>query len=253
MGSSTKIIGMVAIVVTFIALSVSHIMSIVSPTASSGLSEEEVRDIVKDYIAQNPQEIMASIENHFNQQKQIKAAEAQNAIKNDWDKIANNPKDPIVGNPDGDVTVVEFFDYSCGYCRKVLPSIAQLLDVDKNVKVVFKELPILGQRSNMASMAALAVHDIAPEKYWDFHKALFEGRITTQTAILDKASKLGIDKEKLSQAPKSPSIQDTINNNQLLARRLGINGTPAFIINGELIPGAVGFETLLEEVNKARK
>jgi protein-disulfide isomerase len=149
--------------------------------------------------------------------------------------------------------LVEFYDYSCGYCKKVFPSVAKLIEEDKNLKVVFKEFPILGPNSVITAKAALAANIIAPEKYLEVHEKLMNSRITSKENLIDIVSSLGIDKDKLSSEMESDKVQKIIDDNKDLARDLGISGTPAFVIGDEFVPGAVSFEQMKEIIKQQRE
>ena len=142
--------------------------------ALSGAQQEQIEAVVREYILKNPEILVESLRGYEEKHRQATEEDAKKAmppIATRWKKIQPHP---VAGNPQGDVTIVEFFDYRCGYCKKVLPSIQELLKTDKNVRVVFKEFPILGPDSVIAAQAALAAWKIAPDKYLPFHLALME-------------------------------------------------------------------------------
>lgn len=224
--------------------------------AAEPLSDEQrgtVENIVRDYLLRNPEIIVESLRGYEERHRQASEKEARQAIATSGDALEKDPTSPVVGNPQGDVTLVQFFDYRCGYCKKVVPSIQELLKTDKNIRMVFKEFPILGPDSVTASHAALAAWKIAPDKYLPFHVALMESRGEMNEArVLETGKKVGIDVDKLKAAMSDPAIKATIDRNIELARKLQINGTPAFIIGGQLVPGAVDLATLREIVATAR-
>jgi protein-disulfide isomerase len=157
----------------------------------------------------------------------------------------------VAGNPDGDVTVVEFFDYNCPYCRQAFPQIASLLATDANVRVVFKEFPVLGPGSVFASQAAIAAS--LQGKYLVFHDALMtQGGELTPPAVLEVARATGLDVERLRADMTKPEISATIDESHALARRLLITGTPTFIIGDELIAGFAGIDEIRAAVAQAR-
>jgi protein-disulfide isomerase len=221
--------------------------------ALSSAQQEQIEAVVREYILKNPEILVESLHRYEEQHKQATAEEATKAIAANRDALEKNPTSPVAGNPQGDVTVVEFFDYRCGYCKKVLPSVQELLKTDKNVRLVFKEFPILGEDSVFAAQTALATWKVAPDKYLPFHLALMESRGEMNEArVLEIAKKVGLDLEKLKAAKADPAIKATIGRNHELARALQINGTPAFIVGGQLVPGAVDITTLREMVGTAR-
>lgn len=224
--------------------------------AAEPLSDEQrsaIETLVRDYILKNPEMIVESLRGYEEKHRQASEKEAREAIATSRDALEKDRTSPVAGNPQGDVTLVQFFDYRCGYCKKVVPAIQELLNTDKNIRLVFKEFPILGPDSVTASRAALAAWKIAPDKYFPFHLALMESRGEMNEArVLETAKKVGIDVDKLKAAMTDPAIKSAIERNVDLARTLQINGTPAFIIGGQLVPGAVDLATLREMVATAR-
>ena len=185
-------------------------------------------------------------------QQETQAAQAKARLKEQLQELTQNPGSPFIGKPDGDVTVVEFFDYSCGYCRKAFPALIELQKTDPNVRIVFKEFPILGPSSLFAARAALAAH--IQGKYFAFHKKLMEGEVEiSETGIMDAASKLGLDTNKLREDIESLAITKEIQNNNQLAKEIGITGTPAFIVGDELVPGVISADGLRQLILIARK
>lgn len=179
---------------------------------------------------------------------------ARENVSANIDKIEKNDKSPIAGNPKGDVVVAEFFDYSCGYCKHAVAEVVKLLEEDKNVKFVFKDYPILGPGSETASRAALAVHVIDPTKYFAYHRALmeFQGQ-KTEDSVLEVAKKLGLDTAKIKETMKGAQVTELLQANTELGHSIGVNGTPAFIINGELVPGAMSVQDMKTMIAEARK
>lgn len=221
--------------------------------ALSPAQKSAVQDIVRDYILKNPETLIESLRSYEDKQQASQQEAAQKAIAANRDALERDPGAPVAGNPKGDVTVVEFFDYRCPYCKKVLPTVQELLKSDTNIRWVFKELPILGPDSITASAAALAVWKIAPDKYLPFHVAMMETRGEFNEArILETAKKVGIDPDKLKAAMADPEIKARIESNHDLANTLQINGTPAFIVGGKLVPGAADLTTLRDMIQKAR-
>jgi protein-disulfide isomerase len=232
------------------------LVSTISAPAAEPLSAEQTRAIeqlVRDYILKNPETIVESLRGYEEKHRQAADEQAEKAIAANRDALVGDPTSPVAGNPNGNVTIVEFFDYRCGYCKKVVPSVQELLKTDKNVRLVFKEFPILGPDSVTASRAALATWKIAPDKYLALHLALMESRGEMNEArVLETAKKVGVDTDKLKAAMTDPAIKATLDRNLDLARTLHVNGTPAFIIGSQLVPGAVDLATLREMVATAR-
>ena len=166
------------------------------------------------------------------QAEKLKVAIAENSRE-----IYRDPKADTAGNANGDITVVEFFDYNCGYCKRSLHDVIKLVGDDPNVRVVFKELPILSKGSEEASRVAIAAG--RQGKYWDMHKAMLEAKGQMNEAnALAIATKLGLDMEKLKKDMASPEVADEIKKSEALAKKMGVNGTPHFLVGDRAIPGA---------------
>jgi protein-disulfide isomerase len=218
-----------------------------------GVDRAEVETIVKDYILKNPEVLIESLNSYqakMQQEQQGKSSEALKNFSSDIKKLEL----PFAGNASGDVSVVVFFDYNCGYCKKAFPTIAQLLKEDSKVKVLFVELPILSEASDMASHVALSVHFADKSKYFDYHRKLmeFQGN-KTEEQLLTFAAELGLDKAKIKEGMKSEAVNKAIAANKELAQKIGVRGTPAFIVGQQLIPGAVDLPALKSAVEKTRK
>ena len=176
---------------------------------------------------------------------------AGQAIADNAPALFRRSGDLVAGNQQGKVTMVEFFDYNCGYCKRAVPDVVKMIEADKDLRVVFKELPILGPGSVYASKAALASRKQG--KYWEFHMALLkhEGRID-EAATLAIAGQVGLDTDQLLKDMEAPDVAESISSSQQLAQALSIEGTPAFISDQTLIPGAIGFEGLRSAVQVVR-
>ena len=213
----------------------------------------QVEEIIKDYIMKNPQVIIDSLNKMQDQQMADQVKKAAEGVKTHQKELFEDATSPVVGNPKADVTIVEFFDYHCGYCKHSLPVVAQILKDDPNVKFIFKELPILSPDSELASRAALAVSRINKDKYFDFHSALMKSTGTfSDKSIADIATKLGIDAAKLKTEMEKPEIKQVLEANQKLATAIGVSGTPAFVLGNEMIPGAIDVAGLKGKINKLR-
>lgn len=208
--------------------------------ASDTFSAEQrtaIESIVKDYLIKNPEiliEVQSALEMKVAQQEaeKTKALVAEHAKE-----IYRAPTSPVAGNPNGDITVVEFFDYNCGYCRRGFSEVAKLVENDKNVRVVFAELPILGDDSVRAAHVALAAKQQG--KYWEVHSGILSSSGKVNEAIaLKVAEKAGLDMEKLKADMKSPAVQAELDRVKALADKLAINGTPHFLVGDKAVPGA---------------
>ncbi|MFN3867812.1 MAG: DsbA family protein [Hyphomicrobiaceae bacterium] len=203
----------------------------------SPAQKSEIEKIIKDYLIANPEvflEIQQALEDKM---EQAQAAKMKDALAKHAETLFRDPDAPVAGDPKGDVTVVEFFDYNCGYCKRGFSDLAQLIKDDPKVRVVFRELPILSKGSEEAAQVALAAR--MQGKYWEFHSAMIvhKGQADMATA-LKIAEKAGLDMNRLKADLKSPKVQAEIDKVRELAQTLGINGTPHFIVGNKSIPGA---------------
>ena len=218
---------------------------------ADSLSEDRVKELVLEAIRDNPRIVLEAIQMIEKREKTAKAFEVKQVLTSNRDALERDPNAPVFGNPEGDVTVVEFFDYNCPYCRRVKPHMEALLDADKNVRVVYREWPILGEGSVFAARAALASREQG--KYDEFHWAMMElkGRVE-ESNVMQAAEKLGIDTAQLRRDMESPKINEHIETSMRLARSLGFNGTPSFVIGEALAPGLIEADQMIEMVNQAR-
>jgi protein-disulfide isomerase len=213
----------------------------VAPTAGgSAFTDEQKKalgDIIKDYLIKNP-EIMFEVQSALDEKSQkeqdskLKSFMASNAKA-----IYRSPDSSVAGDPAGDVTVVEFFDYNCGYCKRGLPEVQKLINDDKKVRFVFKELPILAKGSEEAARVALAAK--RQGKYWEFHQAMLGSKgQANEASALKIAESLNLDMAKIKTDMASDSVKNELQSDLLLAKQLGVNGTPHFLVGDKAIPGA---------------
>jgi protein-disulfide isomerase len=213
--------------------------------------KDAIGGVIKEYLMENPEVIFDSIEAYRAKEKEIQQKKAQSAIKDNIAKLTNS-NTPSIGAEDADVTVVEFFDYNCGYCKRAVPDIQAILEKDKKVRFVFQEMPILGPSSLTAAQWAKAAHNQG--KYFDFHVALMEHRGPKDEDQLAKiAKKLELDVDQMKKDAKSDAIKEAIDGEVALARQIGINGTPAFIVGEDLYPGYIGKDGLNKAIEAVRK
>jgi len=211
----------------------------------------EVARIVRDTILKNPEILVEAMRLLEERQKLEADAEARKAIAASQKELRDDPDSVVAGNPKGDVTVVEFFDYKCGYCKRVHPAIAELKKSDSKVRIVLKELPILGPESMIAARAAIAARK--SDKYLKFHDALMLSRGSLDEAtVLQIAAEVGLDPKKLKADMAGADVAAVLQRNRQLAERLGVNGTPAFVIGDNLIPGAIDAATMKSLVAETR-
>ncbi len=206
--------------------------------------------VIRDYLLSNPGIVREALERLHAQEEAAKQAAATAALNTHRKELLHDAASPVGGNPAGDVTIVEFFDYNCGYCKRVAPNVTALLRTDPNVRVVYKEFAILGPSSVTAAKAALAAH--RQGKYVAFHDALMSSGRASDGLIAAVAKNLGIDHGKLLKDMEDPEIGGMLQRNYRLATRLGISGTPAFVIGDQIVPGAIGTEELARLVDDER-
>ena len=220
--------------------------------ALSPEQEKRVKELVKEYILANPEIILEAVQTLRRKQEEAQKKAAEDALKTRRVELQGATDLPVAGNVKGDVTIVEFMDYRCGYCKGVKPTIDEVLRADGKIRLVIKEFPILGPASKTASMAAIAAHKQG--KYLAYHNALmaYPNNLTDEV-IFALARQVGLDVVKLKADMGSPEVQALIEKTHKLAQDLGINGTPGFIIGDQIIPGAVSADELKKKISEARQ
>lgn len=209
---------------------------------------------VRDYLIENP-EILLEAQNVLETRMMAQAqAEQGKAIKEESARIFRAPDDAVFGNPKGDVTIVEFYDYNCGFCKKSFPTMQELIKKDPGLRFVMKDFPILGQDSVEAHRVARAFQVLMPDKYQQFHETMMlrPGRATAASAM-DIALSLGADKDKMNKALADESLLQSFVTNGEVAYKLRINATPAYIIGNQVISDAVGTDALVKVIEQERK
>ncbi len=209
-----------------------------------------IERIVRDYLLKNPEVIEEAIGMLRARQEEARRKRAEAAIAENGEALRSHPLSPVSGNAQGDVTVVEFFDYRCGFCKRALPAMEALLEEDRNVRVVWKEFPILGPVSDFAARAAMAAD--RQGRYYPLHLALMKEPELTEQNVLEIAGRTGLDIERLRQDMEDPAIRAYLDETRTLAQQIGIGGTPAFVIGGTLVGGAVDAARMKELVAAAR-
>ncbi len=219
----------------------------------SAVQKKAMDKTVREYLLKNPQVLIDSLESL----RREKAARAKRSIAKNLElmrgSLENNPQTPVGGNIKGDVSFIEFFDYRCPYCKMVSPYVMKLIKEDGRIRYVFKEFPILGPQSVVASKAALAAWYQDKTKYMSFHMLMMKNKGgLTRKKVMDYAARAGYDVEKLKQGMGSDKVKAEIARNAQAARALNINGTPTFIIGKTIVPGALSKEDLKDLVKTAR-
>ena len=224
-------------------------------TAMSDAERQTFRDEVRAYLLDNPEVLMEAIGVLEQRQAEAQVSNDQALIKANADALFNDGYSFVGGNPDGDVTVVEFLDYQCGYCKKAHPEVTQLIEGDGEIRYIVKEFPILGEASVLASRFAIAVKQVAGDAaYASIHDKLmtFRGEIS-EDSLRTLATSEGLDAEAIMAAMGSEAVSDVIAQNRALAQRMQINGTPGFIIGDQMLRGYVPLDGMQQVVAEARE
>lgn len=215
---------------------------------------EAIETVVREYLLQNPEiilEMQQALEERQQAESRRRAAQVLNERSDD---VFDSPNQGVIGNPQGDVTVVEFFDYNCGFCQRAMADMNVLLGEDSDLKFVMKELPILSTGSVEASRISTAVYRLFPDRYEQFHNQLLglEGQ-KDGTRALEVAQDMELDLEKLNEEASKNDVLDAFREANDLANALGINGTPSYVIGDEVVFGALGPDVLREKIQNVRK
>jgi protein-disulfide isomerase len=221
-------------------------------TAAGNIPKDEFERRVHDYLLAHPEVVSEAMHRLEAQQHQQEVARGRAALKSHADQVFHDPADPVGGNPNGDATLVEFFDYNCPYCKQMAPVMAQAEESDRHLRIVYKEYPILGPGSVFAAKAALAANQQG--KYVAFHRALYELRgPLDENKILEAAKAVGLDIDRLKLDMQAPDISARLGRNIELAQTLGITGTPGFAVGNRVFSGATDLKWLQEMIAEARR
>ncbi len=224
------------------------------PQQRQTLDEARIHEIVRNYLITNP-EILIEVQTALETKREREQKTAQlETIQKASDTIFNASYDGVAGNPDGSVTVVEFFDYNCGFCKRAMADMDAMISSDTDLRFVLKEFPILGPDSQKAHVVSMAFRALMPGQYKEFHRRLLSGfsRADEDTAI-SVALELGADETALREEMKNPEISDAFAETYELANQLAITGTPSYVIGDEVVFGALGREVLAEKVANLRE
>lgn len=209
----------------------------------SSAEKTAIEQVVRDYLLENPDLILEVLTILQERQDQADRAQQADRVQALSAQIFDSASSPVIGNPDGDLTLVEFFDYQCGYCKSMLEPLQDMMTADGRIRVIMKEFPILGPASVTAARAALA--SARQGKYAEFHRQLMSRRGgLNDAAIFKVAEEVGLDLERLKADMSSDAVSTEIAANLRLAQQLGINGTPSFVVGNEILPGAVDIEVI---------
>jgi protein-disulfide isomerase len=237
-------------------------MFLAAPIGGSALAQSEVtyppqdkaafEQAVRQFLLDNPRIVIEAIEAYQAEAERDQLAAAEKAIERRADQLYNDKASPVSGNPNGDITIVEFLDYNCGFCKSVQSTVEAVLKSDGKIRLVNKELPVVGGESSvLAARAALAA--ARQGKYEALHDRLMQAKTRIDMAAIEReAAAAGIDIARLKRDMDEPAIRKQIEDNLELSRAVGVTGTPAFIIGGKLVPGAIGEATLRKLIAEAR-
>ena len=224
-----------------------------TPGMPSHLNKEEIELVVKEVIKKNPELIIDSIRELNTRKAKEEYDRVASLVKAKTKELEEDMDDPRAGNANAKIKLVEFFDYNCGYCKRMVEIKKKILDENTDVQIVFKELPILGEASHLVTKAALAVNLMDKSKYFQFHNELLNlNGPKTNEAIEALVTKVGLDVVKFREALKDPKIEQIIAKNMRLAEEIGVNGTPAYVFAGEFLPGAVPYDEFKNRIDRTR-
>ncbi|MFC4171566.1 DsbA family protein [Microvirga sp. GCM10011540] len=239
----------------FLAALVLPPMALAQPTPFSPEQREAMGGIIREYLVRNPEVLQEAFNELQRRQQEAEQAGRAQVLTAERDRLERSPRDFVLGNPQGDVTLVEFLDYNCGYCKRAVADVKALIKADPKLRMVLKDFPVLGPGSVEASRVALAAKSqLAGERLYVFHTKLMEkrGQVTGETAKA-VAREMGLDLARLERDLQGDGINATLRENMELGQKLGINGTPGFVVGNEVIAGAVGAEPLKQVIANTRK
>ena len=214
-------------------------------------SVEDIEKIVREYLLKNPEVIFEAVDRHREKQGRLQADRDRTAVRRHAKALLADPDSFVGGNPDGDVTLVEFFDYRCGYCKQFAPLLTSIMKQDPKLRVVYKEFPVLGPDSFRAAQAALAARDQG--YYLEFHEALMAADAPlTDKAVMTVARAVGLDVDRLKRDMETPKVLNILGNNHRLAEALAIDGTPTLIVGDSIVRGAIPMADLAALIARAR-
>lgn len=220
--------------------------------AFSAAQKTSIEEIVRNYLIANPQVVAEALQALEKKDAEARAAAHEKFIVENKAAIFAAPTDFVFGNPKGDVTVVEFFDYNCGWCKKAVSELVELPKKDSNVRIILKELPVYGGETSVTAAKA-AMASIAQGKYLEFHVALMQQKPVTNDNLYKVAQKVGLDVERLKKDMAAPAIEAALKQNVAIARTLGIEGTPGFLADTKVYPGYIPQDQLILALTDVRK
>jgi protein-disulfide isomerase len=248
--------------INFRSLAAAIVFALAVPAATSAQApsftpdqRNEIGTIVREYLMANPEVLKEVIAEMEKREAEADAQKHRAAVAENADLLYSSPRHITLGNPKGDVTIVEFFDYNCAYCKKAMSDMLDLIKGDPKIKFVLKEFPVLGEGSTQAAQVAAAVRmqdKTGGKKYLDFHLKLLGGRSADKARALAVAKEVGVDMRQLEKDMAGEEVKAQLAESFKLAEALGLNGTPSYIVGPDVVIGAVGMPALVEKVNMAR-
>lgn len=219
---------------------------------SFGLDEAQVKDVVKEYLLNNPEIVKEAMDNYNVRQQELERKKQIAKLKTNRRALERDPATPVIGNPDGDITIVEFFDYNCGYCKLMFPKVMEYVENDGNIRWVLKDMPSLGETSHSSALAGLAA--AKQGKYFEMHQALIthKGGLTEED-INKYAKEIGLNMKQFEADKKDPEFEKQLRTNAALAQKFGFRGIPNFIIGDFISNGAMMNNELDEAVTAIRE
>jgi protein-disulfide isomerase len=242
----------------FLAVAAASLLMGLAPVRADEFSKTqrgEIEHIVREYIISHPEVLQEAMMEFEKRQAAAEAARHQAGVQQYAKEIFTSPHQVALGNPQGNVTMVEFFDYNCGYCKRAMSDMLTLLKTDPNLKIVLKEFPVLGPGSLEAAKVATAVRmqDKTGKKYLEFHQKLLGGRGQADKAhALAVAKDVGMDIARIEKDIESPEVKASLDESMKIAEALGLNGTPSYVVGKDVVVGAVGLDALKEKINISR-
>jgi protein-disulfide isomerase len=237
------------------ALAICAVPPAASAQSFSDSQRSEIETVIRNYLITHPEVLEDAMAELNKRQAAAETEKHEASVAQNSEAIFNSPRGVVLGNKDGDVGFVEFFDYNCGYCKRAMADMLDLLKTDPKLKVVLKEFPVLSQGSVEAAQVAVAVRmqDPSGKKYLDFHQKLLGGRGPADKArALAAAKEAGLDVGRIEKDLANPEVRATIEENFKLAEAMGMNGTPSYVIGKQVVVGAIGLEGLKEKIGIAR-
>lgn len=247
-----KIVSTLIVVGLGLAMLVAPPNEVAAGETPDAARRQEIETVIREYLHAHPEIVVEALREMERRSQEVQRRQRAEAVRAHLTELTQDAGSPVGGNPNGSVTIVEFFDYQCGYCKREAVEIRKLLQADPDIRLVYKELPILGPVSAFAARAALAAR--SQGKYEALHAALMatNERLTEQL-VLQVAARSGVDMARLEKDMDDPSVAAALERNFELSRKLNIQGTPALIVGTEFVPGAANLDTLKELVARARK